>query len=438
MFYNKFLEFFLLPMGDILFGSNYIKSLKKSREYNSLSSEELSDIQSKKLKNILEFAKENCSLYKDLELKGSNPIEWLQQFPILDKTLLKTHTDSLLTRKKNKLIKFNSSGSSGIQATIYMSKSEVSQLQGILTNWWELAGYKLGNPIIQTGITPNRRFVKKIKDIFLRTTYFSAFNTTEEEVLKLLKKASESNNKYILIGYASSINFFATVSLNNNINVTFKSIISLGDKLFRHYRMNLEKAFKCKVYDTYGSSEGFMIATQYDLEHLYIYAPQVYVEILNDDYQPVNDGEMGNIIVTRLDGYSMPLIRYKIGDLGIKLPIEEYPKIKKLNFPLLKQIVGRDTDIVRTKENEILNVHFFTGIFEYYAEIKQFRIVQKSINAITIEIIKEEKYTNKISIEIERLIMEKIIDDSFKIYFEFVEFIPSTNSGKPQIIKSYL
>ena len=122
-------------------------------------------------------------------------------------------------------------------------------------------------------------------------------------------------------------------------------------------------------------------------------SPHVYLEILDNMNQPVKDGQLGNVVVTRLDGYSMPLIRYKIGDLAIKLPKNKYPKKREFNYPLLEKIIGRETDIILLPNGEKMVVHSFTGIFEYIPEIKQFQVLQENINTITIKYIKSEKFT---------------------------------------------
>jgi phenylacetate-CoA ligase len=241
-----------------------------------------------------------------------------------------------------------------------------------------------------------------------------------------------------LIGYASSINFIAQVALKNNLKVKFKSVISLGDKLYAHYRKNLESAFQCKVYDTYGSSEGFMIGFQYDLDYLYQYTHQTYLEILDDNGNPVPDGVMGNVVVTRLDGFSMPLIRYKLGDLAIKLPKDKYPDKRKLAFPILQQIIGRNTDVLKTPNGNVLNVHFFTGIIEHYQEIEQFRVLQTKINELNIEIIKGEKFTEVVWEKLRKDLSSKLNDPSVKVIYTFVTEIPSSKSGKPEIVKSLI
>ncbi len=167
-------------------------------------------------------------------------------------------------------------------------------------------------------------------------------------------------------------------------------------------------------------------------------SPHVYIEILDDNNNPVPNGEIGNVVVTRLDGFSMPLIRYKIGDLAIKLPKEKYPKNRAFNYPLLQQIVGRETDVVILPNGKKLIVHSFTGIFEYITEIKQFKVVQESTNEIIIEYIKATNFTKDVLQRITEKLQKYIQDKNFKINYKEVDFISSTKSGKPQIIESKL
>ena len=135
---------------------------------------------------------------------------------------------------------------------------------------------------------------------------------------------------------------------------------------------------------------------------MYLMSPNVYVEIVNDKGTEVEDGEMGHVIVTNLNAFSMPLIRYRIGDLAIKLPANSIPKTRELGLPVWQKIIGRDTDLVKTKLNKFLVVHSFTGIFEHIPEIKQFCVIQNDLNGIVIEYIEGkgfyEDILNKMSL----------------------------------------
>ena len=437
MIYNTFLEKLILPIGDILNKSTYIKRLNYWRKVDGYSEEKLNALEKENLKNLIIFSNKNCSLYKEIELKGTNPYNWLSQYPVLTKDQLRSHPEALLTKSTENLIKYSSSGSTGLQTSVYMNKKEQANIRAILTHWWEWTGYKIGSPIVQTGITPNRSGLKQIKDLLFKTIYISAFTHSEQQLIALCKRINNTST-YHLAGYASSLNVIAEYALANNFTIKLKSVISLGDKLFSNYKTTIEKAFGCKVYDTYGCNEGFLIASQKDLEYKYIMSPHVYLEILDDNNQPVPDGQLGHVVVTRLDGYSMPLIRYKIGDLAIKLPKERYPINREFNYPLLEKIIGRETDIVHLPNGKKMVVHSFTGIFEYIPEIKQFQVLQEVQNEITIKYIKGSTFTtdtlNKATIELQKHIQ----DMSFKIVYEEVNTILPSKSGKPQIIESKL
>jgi phenylacetate-CoA ligase len=436
--YLYLLENIIIPIGDFFNESSFARELKKWRSTDTYSEEKLENCQNENLKKILLHAVKTVPTYKHINLKGNCPKLWLNEFPILTKEILRNSKESLISNvfKKEDLIAYSSSGSSGVQSTVYMTKKEQSIIRAILTHWWEWSGYKIGKPIVQTGMTIDRGFLKTIKDFLFRTKYINAFSLTNWQ-LKTLCKEFDTKKSHFLGGYASSLNVIAEYAINNNYNIEFKSVISWGDKMFNHYQKNITKAFNTKVYDTYACNEGFLIAAEMDIKYKYIMTPHVYVEILDDDNNAVLDGEMGNIVVTRLDGYSMPLIRYKIGDLGIKLPREKYPKKRKLNYPLLQQVIGRETDVIFLPDGKKLIVHSFTGIFEYIPEIKQFKVIQEEINSITIQYIKSIKNFNINALDKATKELQKHIkDDNFEIKYVEVDYISPTKSGKPQIIES--
>ena len=432
---NYILENIILPLGDFFNKSRYVKELRYWRKLDGFSEEELEEHQKNNLKKLLKFSKENIKSYKKILLKGENPFKWIQDFPILTKEELKNNSKNyLVNSNKENLIKYSSSGSSGFQASVYMNKKEQSYIRAILTHWWEWSGYRIGNPIAQTGITPKRGFLKTLKDVLFNTIYINAFTHSKEQLENLCNKLKKKNNKYYMAGYASSLNLIAEYALENKIDIHLKSVISFGDKLFSHYQKNIKKAFKTKVYDTYGCNEGFLIASQKDLEYKYIMSPHVYLEILDDKNKPVKDGELGHVVVTRLDCFTMPLIRYKIGDLAIKLPKEKYPEKREFNYPLLQKIVGRETDIVVLPNDKKMVVHSFTGIFEYIPEIKQFQVIQNKKNAITIKYIKSKSFTDDVLLKVTKELQEYIREPKFSIFYEEVNFIAPSKSGKPQMI----
>ncbi|MBX2898813.1 MAG: phenylacetate--CoA ligase family protein [Cyclobacteriaceae bacterium] len=434
---NVFLEKFLFPLGDVVLGTSFINRLNEVRRISSFSEVELDKLHRQKLSKILTYAVSKSSYYKALKIKlHEDPEKTLKQFPILTKSLLREECDNLLIGDKARCILYQTSGSSGTPTKVYVDKEEESIFRAILIGWWEWTGYRLGNPILQTGMTHRRGFVKTVKDFVTSTTYLNAFNLEKSYVVSILNKLREKPIHY-LGGYASSLYLIAKIAKEEGIKIKFNSAICWGDKMFDHYRQTIEEVFNTKVYENYACNEGIMIGQKVDLPYYYIYTPNVHVEILDESWNEVSDGELGRVVVTKLDGYAMPMIRYYTGDLAIRLPREQYPESRLYNFPLLKQVVGRDTDLIFTPEGQYFIVHTFTGIFAKFDQIKQFRIIQDRLDSINIEYITGLNFTSEILKVIEREFVNKTATKLVINWHEVAE-IPTGKSGKPQIIQNNL
>lgn len=438
-FAGKLLKGIVLPIGDLITGGTFSKELKIVRGYFDRSSAEIKVIQKHKLNKLLDHASVNSPYYRNLKIKKhDDPAVWLSEFPILEKDILRNKAGEILTVDRNKLVKINSSGSSGYQTTVYQSKVDRSKVRAVQTAFWERSGFEIGSPVVQTGINPNRTLEKKVKDVLFRTLYVPAFAMSIEDAKNCFRWVKNyKTGKVVLVGYASSLYVLAEMSEKINPGVQFKSVISLGDKLFDHYRTKIESEFKTKVHETYGASEGLMMGFQSDLDYMYVPDFHVFIEIVNDQGEPVKEGEMGHVLVTSFDNFAMPLIRYRVGDLAVKLPQEDFPKEKELPFSLLQKVVGRDTDIVRTPSGKKIVVHSFTGIFEHWPQISQFCVLQENIDGIIIEYIPSDDFERSVLTAIKRTLSEHI-KEVFDIQFVEVDEIKPTKSGKPQLIISNL
>lgn len=430
MYYNQILQNIILPVGDLVFKSKYTHFLREVNTVLKQNRENILENQKTNLECLLKHALSHSKYYKELETSyEKDHYTSLKKFPILTKDIIRSRKNDILT-KTTDLIKNSTSGSTGIQTEIFIDKNEQSLIRAIQTTWWQWAGYEIGKPIFQTGLGEVRSFEKKLKDIFFRTHYQFAFGLTEENTQKGLDWASR--NKPFLGGYASSLYVLSQIAEGKNIKM--KSAVSWGDKLFDHYKDKITSVFDCKVFETYGTGEGLMLGSQKDLDYLYIMDPYFIVELLNDDGEEVEDGQIGHVVVTSLIHKTMPLIRYKVGDLAIKLPRSQYPINRELNLSIFQKIIGRETDIVKTPKGRNLIVHSFTGVFEYFPEIKQFQVLQKKgYSDLIIKYIERDNF----SVEILQRIQEKLdelANEDLNIVFEKVDHIPDSKSGKPQIV----
>ncbi len=102
----------------------------------------------------------------------------------------------------------------------------------------------------------------------------------------------------------------------------FEKLIAAGEPFTAvpGYRQKVENALSCKAYDAYGLSEtGIVAAENIAQDGLHIVEEACILEVLDpDSLEPVQDGEKGELVITSLTRETMPIIRFRTGDLTLK------------------------------------------------------------------------------------------------------------------------
>jgi len=144
----------------------------------------------------------------------------------------------------------------------------------------------------------------------------------------------------------------------------------------------------------------------------------------------IDDGE---IIATTLEQTPMPLIRYRMGDIG---------EIKKsscscgMNLQVLKNIRGKTGEIFITQDGRMISPNFWRRTFmekEIADAIKRFQIRYTKKGNVKILLVKHNAYTSKTEMTLKKLIKNKFNSD-IKISINPVESIRPKISGKHEIV----
>jgi phenylacetate-CoA ligase len=127
------------------------------------------------------------------------------------------------------------------------------------------------------------------------------------------------------------------------------------------------------VYNIYGTSETKEIAWECAIGNAHINSDVVLVEILNDRRERVPMGDEGEIVVTLLVNFAMPLVRYATGDRGHLVPT---PCPCGLPFPVLGGLTGREVDFVELEGGRRISPYTFSCLLEQIPGLQQYQVVQ--------------------------------------------------------------
>lgn len=402
-------------------------------------------IQSKLLYSLVDYASKEIPYYarvvKERKLTYSEDSirEDLTKFPILTKDIIRTEFDNMYKiSSKNKAYLNFSGGSTGEPIKLYQDMEFKSKMLIIKRLQKEWSGWNVGDVVIRLWGS-EKDILNKRKSLFhlffdwINSTYIlNSFCMSETEMGEYVGFINKRKPK-LIIAYANSINELSSFIIRNNLKVYSPSaIISSAGILYSSFRDNITKAFNCEVFDRYGSRELGDIACECE-KHVgkHICSFIYYVEILDDKLNPCKDGGVGGIYLTLLSNYTMPLIRYKIGDMGSIF------KDKKCacgrGFPFLDKLVGRDTDVFVTKDKKIipgeLFIHFI-GVVYNNGSIRKFQVIQEEFLRMTVKIVLNDKFPMGPTKDKINNLIKKYFGDSCLITWEFVEDILPSKSGK--------
>ncbi len=374
-----------------------------------------------------------------------DPASYLLRFPILTKELIRTHSEQLKSHDlSQRKWYFNTSGGSTgepvklIQDRDYGDRSNA--LQEFYSSW---AGAGVGDSIVYLwgserdilegsfGAELKKLIIKSL----LRKTYLNAFRMTPEKMNEFINILNTTQPK-LIIAYVDSIFELARFAEREKIAIRPQSaIITSAGTLTPFMREKIEAVFQCKVFNRYGSREVSDIAGECAAHRgLHVFPWGCYVEVVDEAGNRLPAGTEGNIVVTCLSNFAMPLIRYQIGDRGILSADSSCPCGR--GGQILERILGRNDDIFETKDGTQIEGGYFGLLLYSRPWVWKCQIIQKDYSSILFKI-KQSEYDYEPEeltdiIHKTRVIMGK----DCHVDFEFVDDIPTSPSGKYRYILS--
>jgi phenylacetate-CoA ligase len=167
-----------------------------------------------------------------------------------------------------------------------------------------------------------------------------------------------------------------------------REVRTLSELLPPDTRRLCREVWGLKIVDLYSTQENGYLALQCpEHEHYHVQSEAVLLEVLDDAGEPCRPGEVGQVVVTPLMNFAMPMIRYAVGDLAEVGP----PCSCGRGLPVLKRILGRVRDMLVYPDGRkgwpLLGDMYYTQI----AEIRQFQVVQHAVDDIEIRVVADRR-----------------------------------------------
>lgn len=209
-------------------------------------------------------------------------------------------------------------------------------------------------------------------------------------------------------------------------------IFSTSELLSEQVREIINSSFNVELFDFYGSVEFGNFAWECQ-EHAgyHIDSESVVVEFLKNG-EMVSPGVKGQIVVTGLFNYVMPLIRYYLGDIGT--PSDEKCSCGR-GLPLMKVVDGRADDFLVLPSGRIISPRSI-HVLHYIDGIARYRIIQEKMDEFIVQIVKGRNLSQKTVSQVKEEILRGCLGEDVKIRVELVDEIPRDKSGKIRAVMS--
>jgi phenylacetate-CoA ligase len=410
----------------------------KSLEFSSR--DELHRLQLRRLRSLLQHAYLTVPYYKrTFDAAGFKPsqienIADISKIPLLSKQDVRENVHFAMfsdLHDKKEMHKINTSGSTGEPFVCYADKFQLEMRFATTLRALEMSGWKFGDRQLRLwhqtlGMSRTQAFKERLDAWFMRRHFIPAFEMSEDS-LKSLIKTIEKKKPVLIDGYAESLNFIAIASTSRSKHSP-RAVMSSAQQLTDSTRAQIENQFGAKVLDKYGSREFSGIAYQcLESQHHHVQDESYVLEVLVDG-RPAKVGEVGEVVVTDLNNFSMPLIRYRIGDMAIA--VDQTPCRCGRPHSQIGAISGRTQALISCTNGVWLPGTFFAHFFkDFDFAVQHYQITQETSEKFTLKLVPKSQFTD--------VVKGRIIDD-LKAYtgqeqiieVSLVDEIPLLKTGK--------
>jgi len=391
--------------------------------------------QFERVRDMVEYARHHCAYYHQA-FQAAGPVrDWagFRALPLVSKQEVRSYGPRMISREfpVADLVEARTGGSTGTALTIYADRACQQQRNAaaMLTDGW--AGRELGMQV--AAVWGNPPVARTLKDrlrnwLVERCIYLDTMDLSEASCGRFVEEWRRVHPQ-VLFGHSHSIYMLATWLRRLRVeDLRPRGIISTSMQLLAPERKVIEAVFACPVTNRYGCEEVGLIASECE-EHqgLHLNQSQVLVEFLRPDGTEATPGEEGEIVVTDLVNRGMPLIRYRVGDMGV-------PSARQCacgrGLALMETVTGRRADFLkRTDGSLVAGVSLVERTLTAIPGIEQMQLVQDDPRAVRVRVVRDATYSPAADLRL-RQEFQAAFGADMAIQVEYVPALDRTAAGK--------
>jgi phenylacetate-CoA ligase len=405
----------------------YLELLKRT-EY--LPADQLREIQTAKLKRLLQFAATHVPHYRKHGPEAFTTKDQIREGPanfIAD------------TFSRRTLIPWHTSGTTGTPLTAYYSREAMQRMWAFVELYRNTAGVtkydRRGQFTGKMIVPPRQSESTKIfwrRDLANHALLLSTVHLLPAN-LRCYAAALSTFRPVYLCGYPSSMYLLAEYyRQSGNPAPRLKAALTSAETLLDHQRCAIEETFATRVFDQYGQVE--MQSFWYECERGRLHAHPLagVTEILRPDGTPAALGEMGEVVLTGLVNDAMPLVRYRVGDTA---RFADATCSCGRGMPVIEEVGGRLDDFVYTRERGFLGR--LDPVLKGVRNIIESQIEQESLDLLRIRFVPAARFSSE-DLQVLENNLRARVGQNIHLEFECTHRIPRSANGKFQFVISRL
>ena len=344
--------------------------------------------QSMQLRALLAHARGHCRFYRDR--LSDEPTDW-ESIPLLKRQDLQAHFDGLLADtyppSHGKPFDISTGGSTGEPVTV--RRTQLTQLFWEATSLRDHLWHRRDLSATMAIIRQFNNSVDSAKPGRWGSGVFRSgpawhlpISTDVDTQLRWL----QSVNPDIVLTYPPNLEILISRMHRDGVTLpSLREVRTISGAVTPALRQECHATLGVPLTDLYSAQEVGVIGLQCPLSGLlHLQSEHLMVEVLNEHGQPCREGEVGEVVVTDLHNFAMPLIRYALRDwaeVGPSCPCGR-------GLPTLRRVMGRTRNMAFSPEGNpfwpVLESHRFQ---EVIPNLRQYQFVQTACDAITVNLV---------------------------------------------------